>query len=81
MADGHDMGERAKFREMLEGTKEDWDIIVDHSKSFNKGLAKRVLDHLRLLDLINHQHAIGEEKVTEGADQIFLIERFEVFLR
>ena len=50
MADGHDMGERAKFREMLEGTKEDWDIIVDHSKSFNKGLAKRVLDHLRLLD-------------------------------
>jgi predicted HD phosphohydrolase len=50
MADGHDMGERAKFREMLEGTKDDWDIIVEHSKSFNKGLAKRVIDHLRLLD-------------------------------
>ena len=50
MADGHEMGERAKFREMLEGTKEDWDIIVEHSKSFNKGLAKRVIDHLRLLD-------------------------------
>ena len=50
MADGQDVGERAQFREMLEGTKEDWDIIVAHSKSFNKGLAKRVLDHLRLLD-------------------------------
>jgi len=50
MADGHDMGERAKFREMLEGTKDDWDIIVEHSKSFNKGLAKRVIEHLRLLD-------------------------------
>lgn len=50
MADGQEMGDRAQFREMLEGTKEDWDIIVEHSKGFNKGLAKRVLDHLRLLD-------------------------------
>ena len=50
MADGHDVGERAKFREMLEGTQEDWSIIAGHAKDFNKGLAKRVLDHLRLLD-------------------------------
>ena len=50
MADGHDIGERAKFREMLEGTQEDWSIIASHAKDFNKGLAKRVLDHLRLLD-------------------------------
>ena len=50
MADGHATGEKAKFKEMLEGTREDWDIIVAHSKSFNKGLAKRVTDHLRLLD-------------------------------
>ncbi|MEO1554490.1 MAG: HD domain-containing protein [Pseudomonadota bacterium] len=49
MADGH-APVQAKFREMLEGTKEDWDIIADHAKGFNKGLAKRVLDHLRLLD-------------------------------
>ena len=49
MADGH-MPAQAKFREMLEGTKEDWEIISEHSKVFNKGLAKRVLDHLRLLD-------------------------------
>ena len=50
MADGHKAGEQAKFREMLEGSKEDWDIIAEHSKHFNKGLAKRVLDHLKLLD-------------------------------
>jgi len=49
MADGH-APVQAKFREMLEGSKEDWDIIAEHSKGFNKGLAKRVLDHLRLLD-------------------------------
>ena len=50
MADGHGAGERAKFREMIEGTQEDWDIIKENSRIFNKGLAKRVLDHLRLLD-------------------------------
>ena len=49
MADGQ-APVQAKFREMLEGTKEDWDIIAEHSKGFNKGLAKRVIDHLRLLD-------------------------------
>ena len=42
MADDLKMGEQAKFREMLEGSKEDWDIISEHAKHFNKGLAKRV---------------------------------------
>jgi len=50
MADGHKMEEQAKFREMLEGSKEDWDIIAEHSRHVNKGLAKRVLDQLKLLD-------------------------------
>ena len=49
MADGQ-VTDRAQFKEFLESSKEDWDIISEHSKSFNKGLAKRVLDHLRLLD-------------------------------
>ena len=48
-ADGQS-GDRAQFRAMTEGTKEDWGLIVESSKSFNKGLADRVLDHLRLLD-------------------------------
>ena len=50
MADGHAAPKQAQFREMLEGTAEDWAAIASHSAAFNKGLAKRVLDHLKLLD-------------------------------
>ncbi|MBD3730790.1 MAG: HD domain-containing protein [Sphingomonadales bacterium] len=41
---------RAAFREMKEGTAQDWGIIASHFPSFAAGLADRVLDHLRLLD-------------------------------
>lgn len=53
MADGHHSdlhGDQAQFKSMMEGTQEDWAIIAGHSKAFNKGLADRVLAHLRLLD-------------------------------
>jgi predicted HD phosphohydrolase len=50
MADGHISGDRAQFTSMVEGSGEDWAVIARHSKDFNKGLAKRVLAHLRLLD-------------------------------
>ncbi len=50
MADGSDPKTQAKFKQMLEGTQEDWGIIAGHAKAFNKGLARRVLSHLRLLD-------------------------------
>ena len=46
----HSIAERAKFREMKEGTKEDWDIIGGEYREFAKGLADRVLEHLKLLD-------------------------------
>lgn len=46
----HAMAERARFREMKEGTKEDWAIIGEEYRAFAKGLPDRVLDHLRLLD-------------------------------
>lgn len=42
--------ERAKFREMKEGTAEDWAIIGGEYREFAKDLPTRVLDHLRLLD-------------------------------
>lgn len=42
--------QRAKFREMKEGTAEDWALIADHFRTFASGVAGRVLDHLRLLD-------------------------------
>lgn len=41
---------QVKFCEMFEGMKEDWDIIVEYFKGFNKGLVKCVIDYLRLLD-------------------------------
>ena len=46
----HSAIERAKFREMKEGTAEDWAIIGGEYRAFAKGLPERVLDHLRLLD-------------------------------
>ena len=50
MADGHAPANQAKFKEMLEGTQEDYAAIAAGAAVHNKGLAKRVLDHLRLLD-------------------------------
>ncbi len=46
----HDMAERAKFREMKEGTQEDWAKIGAEYMAFATGLPDRVLKHLRLLD-------------------------------
>lgn len=55
MADGQDAPhggghQRAGFHAMEQGTAEDWAIIAGEAAGFNKGLADRVLDHLRLLD-------------------------------
>ena len=51
MADGaHGPEERAKFHAMVDGTQEDWMKIAASSAEFNRGLATRVLDHLKLLD-------------------------------
>lgn len=55
MADGQDAPQggghqRAGFHAMGQGTAEDWAIIAGEAAGFNKGLADRVLDHLRLLD-------------------------------
>ena len=46
----HGAMERAKFREMKEGTAEDWALIGGHFREFASGVADRVLDHLKLLD-------------------------------
>ena len=46
----HGIRERARFREMKEGTKEDWAIIGGEYMAFAQGLPDRVLAHLKLLD-------------------------------
>ena len=50
MADASSPENRASFTAMTEGTQEDWMKIAGNAMAFNKGLAARVLDHLRLLD-------------------------------
>lgn len=46
----HGMAERAKFREMKEGTAEDWALIGGNFREFARGLPDRVLKHLTLLE-------------------------------
>ncbi|WP_234026934.1 HD domain-containing protein [Erythrobacter sp. HKB08] len=46
----HSAREHAKFREMKEGTAEDWQIISKEYFAFAEGLADRVLKHLKLLE-------------------------------
>jgi predicted HD phosphohydrolase len=46
----HGAQERAKFREMKDGTQEDWALIGGEYMAFAKGLPDRVLAHLKLLD-------------------------------
>ena len=51
MADGsHGAEDRAKFTQMVDGTREDWMVIGRNSAEFQRGLADRVLTHLKLLD-------------------------------
>lgn len=46
----HGAREHAKFTAMTEGTAEDWAIIGKEYRTFAKGVADRVLDHLKLLE-------------------------------
>ena len=46
----HGAREHAKFTAMTEGTAEDWAIIGKEYRNFAKGVADRVLDHLKLLE-------------------------------
>jgi len=50
MSDVLDKKDQAGFRNMAEGTREDWGKIVKHAMEFNTGLADRILNHLKLLD-------------------------------
>jgi predicted HD phosphohydrolase len=41
--------ERAKYHAMMDGTQEDWDIIVKQAAPFQKDLPNRIIAHLKLL--------------------------------
>lgn len=44
------MSSQAKFKQMTEGTAEDWGIIAEHVVPFAKDLPTRMIAHLKLLD-------------------------------
>jgi predicted HD phosphohydrolase len=82
MADGHAGEPRAKFREMLEGTSEDWAAIAGHAMEFNKGLANRVINHLKLLDgdyggfpidRLSHSTQTATRALRDGRDEEYVV--------
>ena len=78
----HGAAERAKFREMKQGTAEDWAIIGGEYREFAKGLPDRVLDHLKLLDgdfggfpvcRLEHSLQTATRAYRDGRDEQYVI--------
>lgn len=79
----HDVAEpRAKFHNMLEGTREDWAIIAGHQAAFAERLPDRVLAHLRLLagdyggfavDRLQHSLQTATRALRDGRDDEYVV--------
>lgn len=74
--------ERASFTAMTEGTAEDWAIIGSHYRAFAKGVADRVLDHLRLLEgdfggfpvcRLEHSRQTATRAHRDGRDERYVV--------
>ncbi|WFL78585.1 HD domain-containing protein [Altererythrobacter arenosus] len=74
--------EHAKFREMKEGTAQDWAIIGKEYMEHAKGLPDRVLDHLRLLegdfggfpvDRLEHSLQTATRAHRDGRDEQYVV--------
>ena len=73
--------ERAKFSAMVDSTAEDWAIIGTEYRSFAKGVADRVLDHLSLLkgdfggfpvDRLEHSLQTATRAHRDGRDERYV---------
>lgn len=82
MADGEDTRPETEFKTFADSTAGDWAIISGHAKDFNKGLAKRVIDHLRLLDgdfggfpvdRLEHSLQTATRAMRDGRDEEYLV--------
>ncbi|MDF1682174.1 HD domain-containing protein [Ponticaulis sp.] len=84
MADGHDseMRPRATFKSFVDSTRDDWMIIGRETAEFNKGLADRVLDHLRILrgdyggfpiDRLEHSLQTATRALRDGRDEEYVV--------
>lgn len=50
--------QRASFTQMIDGTDDQWQIVGAHARAYNRGLADRVLEHLRLLEADSGGYAV-----------------------
>ena len=74
--------QKAEFGSFEQSTKEDWGIINRESKSFQKGLARRVLTHLELLsgdyggfpvDRLEHSLQTATRAHQDGRDEEYVV--------
>jgi predicted HD phosphohydrolase len=72
---------RASFRNLQDGTAEDWKIIAGEFRAFSTGLADRVLRHLGLLagdfggfpiDRLNHSLQTATRAWRDGRDEAYV---------
>ena len=72
---------RASFRNLQDGTAQDWKIIAGEFQAFSKGLADRVLRHLSLLkgdfggfpiDRLDHSLQTATRAFRDGRDEAYV---------
>lgn len=75
------MPKRATFRTFQESTAHDWQLIASEFAAFSKGLADRVLHHLKLLrgdfggfpiDRLDHSLQTATRALSDGRDESYV---------
>lgn len=78
----HEKIERAKFKEMTQGTQGDWNLIGTAALESRAGLADRIIDHLRLLhddfggfpvDRLEHSLQTATLAEQDGKDEEYIV--------
>jgi len=73
---------RAGFTAMVDATQADWQLIAEQMKPFQRGLADRVLDHLKLLqgdyvgysvDRFEHKLQTASRALRDGRDEEYVV--------
>ena len=73
---------RAGFTAMVDATQADWQLIAEQMKAFQRGLADRVLDHLKLLqgdyggyavDRFEHSLQTASRALRDGRDEEYVV--------
>lgn len=82
MADGENAQTETHFKTFAQSTADDWAVIAGHAKDFNKGLAGRVIEHLKLLDgdfggfpvdRLEHSLQTATRAMRDGRDEEYIV--------